>query len=237
MLGSGYLFLIMFVSIITATYNRARFMKRLILAFQRQTYRQDLMEWIILDDGFESVGEYFEGIPNVRYIRSYIREPMGEKLNRLCKEARGDIIIVMDDDDYYQPERVSTVVNAFYTYPQIEVAGSSHVYMYSTEEDQVYSVGPYHSKHALNCTLAFRKSYLKEHRYDPMEECAVEKVFLEDFTVPIIQLPAENTIVHIIHSSNTFKKKMSVGMLQKTALKLEDVITDEELRAAYIDAF
>jgi hypothetical protein len=70
-----------------------------------------------------------------------------------------------------------------------------------------------------------------------MEECAVEKMFLEDFTVPIIQLPAENTILHIIHSSNTFKKKMSVGMMQKAALKLEDVIQCEELRAAYLDAF
>ena len=236
-MGSGYLFLIMFVSVITATYNRARFMKRLIHAFEAQTYRQDLMEWIILDDGFEEVGEYFAGIPNVRYIRSHIREPMGEKLNRLCKEAKGDIIIVMDDDDYYPPERVSTVVDAFYSNPQIEVAGSSHVYMYSTGEDQVYSVGPYHSKHALNCTLAFRKSYLKEHRYDPTEVCAVEKVFLEDFTVPMIQLPAENTILHIIHSSNTFKKKMNIGMLHKTDLQLEDVIRDEELRAAYIDAF
>ena len=227
----------MFVSIITATYNRGRFIPRLIRAFEAQTYPQELMEWIVLDDGFEEVGEYFEGMKNVRYSSSPVREPMGAKLNRLCELAKGEIIIVMDDDDYYPPERVRTVVDAFYSNPRVEVAGSSHVYMYSTGEDQIYSVGPYHPKHALNCTLAFRKSYLKEHAYDPAEVCAVEKVFLEDFTVPIIQLPAENTILHIIHSSNTFKKKMSIGLMKKSHFRLEDIIADEEMRHAYIDAF
>jgi len=225
------------VSVITSTANRARFMPRLITMYAYQTYPHEDMEWIILDDGEESVETFFTDLclPNIRYIRSEGRQPMGTKLNRLVYEARGDILVVMDDDDYYPPERVASAVAAFTANPWCEVAGTSLVYMYSTATGEVHRAGPYHNKHALNCTLAWKSSYSQKQLFDPAEVCAVERRFLRGFTVPMIQLNPSETILHVIHSSNTFDKTKT-GQMKRTDLRLEDFISYSELRAAFVDA-
>jgi glycosyltransferase involved in cell wall biosynthesis len=224
----------MLVSVITTTYNRPQFIPRLIEAYKRQTYTSGLMEWVILDDGTEKVGHIFReqaaGL-NIRYFPLAEKLPMGSKLNILNEKATGDIIIVMDDDDYYPPTRVSSVVEAFQKNPKKQVAGSSKVYMYATDTETIYCAGPYHDMHALNCTLAYRFTYLKTHAYDNDEPCAVERVFLNDFTEPMIQL--EGQILHIIHSSNTFKNKMGVSLMKKTNLSLQDFITDPDMKVYY----
>lgn len=223
----------MIVSVITPTYNRSRFIPRLIEVYKRQDYNHELMEWLVFDDGTEPVRDIFRKSchEHLRYIHSDHRIPMGEKLNFLAKKATGDIIVVMDDDDYYPPDRISRVVAAMTAKPHILLAGSSKIFMYSTEDGKIYCAGPYHTKHSLNCALAFRPSYLKDHAYDDTEVCAVESVFLNDFTEPMIQL--ENQILHIIHSSNTFKNKMGISRLLETDLKLEQFIRDPELRQAF----
>lgn len=222
----------MIVSVITSTHNRPQFIPRLIKAYNNQDYNHDLMEWVILDDGTEPVDYLFKGSgEHIRYIGSDTKMTMGEKLNILNKNALGDIIIVMDDDDYYPPTRISSVVAAMSKDPWTLVAGSSKVYMYSTDTKEIYCAGPYHDKHALNCTLAYRPWYLKNHSYDDTETCAVEHVFLNEFTEPMIQL--DNQILHMIHSSNTFKNKMGISLMKKTTLKLEDFIKDPEFAAEF----
>ena len=49
-----------FVSICTPTFNRRPFIPILIQCFNHQTYPKDRIEWIIIDDGSDSVGELFE---------------------------------------------------------------------------------------------------------------------------------------------------------------------------------
>jgi len=190
------------------------------------------MEWIILDDNSDSqqlFDNLSERLPNIRYITQSPGK-MGSKLNRLCKEARGKIIVVMDDDDYYPPTRVSSVVEAFQQYPKKKIAGCSKVYMYNVETGDIYVAGPYHNKHALNCTLAFRSTYLYNHSYDDEEPCAVEGRLTNNFTEPMIQLPSNQTILHMIHSSNTFKQKMSINCLEKTNFQLEYFIPNPEIK-------
>ena len=223
----------MLVSVITPTYNRARFIPRLIDVYKRQDYNHDLMEWLVFDDGTDPVGDIFKDhcTDHLRYTYSDKQLPMGEKLNYLAKQATGDIIIVMDDDDYYPPDRVSSVVKAMTANPRVLLAGSSKVYMYSTDNKKIYCAGPYHDKHALNCTLAFRPAYLKDHAYDDKEVCAVERVFLNGFTEPMIQL--DRQILHMIHSSNTYKNKMGISLMEVTDYKLENFIGDPVLRTAF----
>jgi glycosyltransferase involved in cell wall biosynthesis len=191
------------------------------------------MEWLILDDGQHKVEPLFTktDLPNIRYIPLETKYTMGAKLNMLKAEAKGDIVVVMDDDDYYPPTRVQLVVDALVKNPKKQVAGCSEVYMYYTDTNEIYRTGPYHNKHALNCTLAWRNSYAKTHDYDDAEHCAVESKFLNDFTSPMVQLPSKETILHIIHSSNTFnaikaRTTGTLGLLQKTELKLEDFMKE-----------
>lgn len=221
----------MYVSVITSTHNRSRFIPRLIQMYMAQTYPQELMEWIIFDDGQEDTEHLFleAGLTNVRYIKKATKLPMGMKLNMLKNAAVGDITVVMDDDDYYPPERVSSVVRAFQENPHIDLAGCSLVYTYFTDTDEICVLGPYHDRHALNCTLAWRSTYAG--RYDDAEPCAVESAFLNGFTQPMVQLDPRQTILHIVHGSNTFREKRKVRQT-RSHLRLSDFVS-EDLRDAF----
>ena len=159
-----------FVSVVTPTYNRRKFIPALIQIYKAQTYPKDRMEWIIVDDGSDKVGDIFaeaaKTIPNIKYIPIEEKMLIGIKRNRLNDETKGDIIVAMDDDDFYPPERVSHVVHKFAQNPRFELAGSSEMYLFFTKDKKICRVGPYGPNHATNGTFAYRRSYLATHRYN-----------------------------------------------------------------------
>jgi glycosyltransferase involved in cell wall biosynthesis len=230
-----------FVSVVTPTYNRRRFIPHLIKCFKAQTYPADRMEWIVLDDGSEPVEDLFKGITNVHYIREMEKQNIGAKRNRLNKESCGDIIVAMDDDDYYPPERVSAVVAAFKQKPTVNLAGSSEIYMYYTDIKTIYKLGPYAPTHATNGTMAWRKSYADSHVYDETVTHAEEKSFLDGYKHPMIQLNPMKVMLVMSHSDNTFdKKKMREQpdnpYVKKTTMKLRDFIRDGAVREFFATA-
>ena len=233
-----------FVSVLTPTYNRRRFIPSAIKCYEAQTYPKDRMEWIILDDGTDSVADLFKlnisNIPNIRYIRLEEKLLIGAKRNRLHKEAKGDILISMDDDDYYHPDRVHHVVQKFNQYPSIQLAGSSEIYIYYTDIQKIYKFGPYGQKHCTNGTMAIRKSYADTHVYDETVTHAEERSFLEDYKNPMIQLDPFKVMLVLSHSENTFdKKKMRDQVspfVKLTNFKIKDFIRPSELRNFYANA-
>jgi len=233
-----------FVSVITPTYNRRKFLPSLIECYKSQTYPKEHMEWIILDDGEDCVKDVFDeaakSIPNLRYIRQPTKLLIGAKRNILNREAKGEIIVAMDDDDYYFPERVSNVVVNFARNKGIELAGSSHIYMYYTDNKKIYSLGPYGRFHATNGTMAWRKSYADSHRYDETVTHAEERSFLENYVNPMIQLDPMKVMLVISHSENTFdKKKLRDNLnplMKETQLKINQFIRNARMRSFFADA-
>lgn len=232
-----------FVSVITPTYNRRRFIPHLIACYAHQLYPKDRMEWIILDDGSDPVEDLFKGLafPNVRYIYSPEKRTIGAKRNTLNNEAQGSIIVAMDDDDYYPPERVSAVVSAFKQQPNVSLAGSSEIFMYYSDIKTIYKLGPYAPTHATNGTMAWRKSYALTHAYDETVTHAEEKSFLESYKNPMIQLNPKKVMLVMSHSDNTFDKTKMREMpdnplVKKTNMKLRDFIRDKSLREFFESA-
>jgi glycosyltransferase involved in cell wall biosynthesis len=241
------------VSVVTPTYNRRRFIPTLIQLYRNQTYPKEKMEWIILDDGRDKVADLFQEaaktIPNLRYIPYDEKLRIGAKRNRLNQEANGSIIVAMDDDDYYAVERVEAAVKAFKKNPQVELAGSTIIYMYYTDIKTIYKLGPYNPNHATNGTMAWRSSYAKTHTYDENVLFAEEKSFLEDYKHPMIQLDPFKVMLVMSHSENTFDKKklreqeeqMRLAgkenpVVHKTKLHIEHFIKDKTLRDFFTDA-
>jgi glycosyltransferase involved in cell wall biosynthesis len=234
------------VSIVTPTYHRRPFIPALIQIYQQQTYPKEKMEWIILDDGRDKVEDLFKEafsvIPNLRYIHHPEKMRIGEKRNRLNKEAKGAIIIAMDDDDYYPVNRVQSVVDAFRKYPTIQLAGSSEMYMYYIDTKKIYSIGPYGQHHATNGTMAWRKKYSDTHQYNEFVTKAEEVSFLENYVNPMIQLDPASTILVICHTDNTadknklreeHEKANHPHKMKEMAYHLENIVTDPYLREFY----
>lgn len=99
------------VSLITPTYERSAFLENCYRCVSAQTYPD--WEWLVLDDSavpcrlMQSVDA-----PNIHYAHTTVRLSIGEKRNRLVAAARGEIIVQIDDDDYYSPPYVGTMVAA-----------------------------------------------------------------------------------------------------------------------------
>ena len=158
-----------FVSVLTPTYNRRLFFPTAISCFKQQDYPKNRIEWIILDNGTDQIDDLIKasGLTNVRHIPITDRKvKIGELRNILNREAKGEICVCMDDDDYYCPERVSHVVESFRTNPKINLAGSSELYIYYVDSQEIFKLGPYGPNHATNGTMAYRKTYAKTHTYD-----------------------------------------------------------------------
>jgi glycosyltransferase involved in cell wall biosynthesis len=236
------------VSVVTPTYNRRMFIPTLIDIYKAQTYPKDKMEWIIIDDGRHKVEDLFleasKEIPNIRYIRKDEKMRLGAKRNMLNNEAHGAIIVAMDDDDYYPPDRVSSVVEAFKKNPKIELAGSSEMNLYYLDTKKIYTIGPYTDTHATNGTMAWRKSYANKHKYDEYVTKAEEITFLENFKHPMIQLNPLSTILVICHTDNTADKnelrdehlpriETFQSKFKESVYKLDDLVKDKKIREFY----
>ena len=231
-----------FVSVLTPTYNRRRFIPALIKCFKAQEYPQSRMEWLILDDGTDKVKDLFDaaGLTNVRYYSEDSKQNIGVKRNRLNELAKGDICVCMDDDDFYPPERVSHAVTKLTSQKEALISGSSELYMYYSDNKEIYRIGPYHKNHATNGTMAYYRKYFDTHKYDETVTHAEETSFLNNYKEPMVQLTAEKVMLVMSHTENTFDKKklreQTNPMFKKTALKMRYFIKDAELRAFYADA-
>ena len=100
--------------------------------FRNQTYPKERMEWIIIDDGTDKIEDLIKtaDIPQIKYIRVQEKMVLGAKRNLMHTKSKGDMLVYMDDDDYYPPERVEHAVDTLLSNPQALCAGSSEIYIY-----------------------------------------------------------------------------------------------------------
>ena len=196
-----------FVSICTPTFNRRPFISSMIKCFMEQDYPKDRMEWIIIDDGTDKIGDLVRDIPQVKYFSYDNKMPLGKKRNIMHDKSKGDIIVYMDDDDYYPPERVSHAVDRLTKDSKALCAGSSEIYIYFKHIEKMYQFGPYSPTHSTAGTFAFKRKLLSMTRYEDTAALAEEKHFLKNYTIPFVQLDPIKTILVFSHSHNTFDKR------------------------------
>ena len=199
--------LVPFVSICTPTFNRRPFISQMIKCFEHQDYLKERMEWIIIDDGTDKIGDLVQHIPQVKYFAYADKMLLGKKRNIMHDKTKGDILVYMDDDDYYPPERVSHAVEMLTKHPNALCAGSSEIYIYFNHIKKMYQFGPYKETHSTAGTFAFRRQLLSQSRYEDGAALAEEKHFLKNYTIPFVQLDPLKTILVFSHAHNTFDKR------------------------------
>ena len=219
-----------FVSICTPTFNRRPFWEYTIKCFNHQDYPKDKMEWIIIDDGTDKIEDLVCNIEQVKYYYYSEKMPLGKKRNIMHSKSKGDIIVYIDDDDYYPPERVSHAVNMLVTHPNALCAGASEIYIWFKHIQKMFQFGPYSPTHATAGTFAFKRELLKDHKYDDNAALAEEKAFLKDYSVPFVQLEPKKTILVFSHIHNTFDKKRLLENGENNYQKTSDRTVDEFIK-------
>lgn len=230
-----------FVSLCTPTYNRRPFIKGMIQCFEHQTYPKDRMEWVIIDDGMDKIGNLVEHIPQVKYISLETKIPLGKKRNMLHQESKGEIIVYMDDDDYYPPERVEHAVSSLLNNRQFKIAGSSILHIYFNHDNSIYRFGPYGKYHSTAATFAFWRTYIEDSHFDDDACLAEEKLFLKNYQEPLFQLDSLKSILVFSHEHNTFDKRVLLDnyeeneLIHKSSLKLNKYISNKDIIKYYTD--
>jgi len=229
-----------FISVCTPTFNRRPFWEYTIKCFNHQDYPKDKMEWIIIDDGTDKIEDLVCNIEQVKYYYFSEKMPLGKKRNIMHAKSKGDILVYMDDDDYYPPERVSHAVNMLLTHPNALCAGASEIYIWFKHIHKMFQFGPYSQSHATAGTFAFKRELLKDHKYDDNAALAEEKAFLKDYSVPFVQLEPKKTILVFSHIHNTFDKKRLLesgeNNFQKTSDRtVDEFIKDKDFKEFYME--
>ena len=228
------------VSVCTPTFNRRPFIPSLINCFNLQDYPKDKIEWIIIDDGTDKIEDLVSSIPQVKYYKYDTKMTLGKKRNIMHEKCSGEIIVYMDDDDYYPPTRISHAVETLQKNPKALCSGSSRLHIYFKHLDKIYQFGPYGPNHATAGTFAFKSELLKQTKYNEEASLAEEKEFLKNYTIPFVQLDPIKTILVFSHIHNTFdKKKLLVNanpkFVKESHLKVNMFIKQADLYDFYVN--
>ncbi|AXS82091.1 glycosyltransferase [Marinobacter sp. Arc7-DN-1] len=110
------------ISVITPTYNRARFLPNAVASVLAQTHAD--LELIIVDDGSEdntrNVLKPFLADKRVRYFH---QENQGQShaRNLALKQATGDFIAFLDSDDVWAPDKLEKQLAVFRANPEVDI--------------------------------------------------------------------------------------------------------------------
>jgi glycosyltransferase involved in cell wall biosynthesis len=205
----------MLISAIMPTHDRPQWLPMAIKCFLDQTWPEK--ELLILDDGFKPAEWLLPRSWEINYSYSFSQFNLGEKLNRLCASAKGDVIFRFDDDDWSHPGRISKQigqlnasgadVTGYHTYPYFDVrTGKAFEYRHPKG-------GPY----AAGGSLAFTKSWWKDHPFKK-QNIGEDTFFSRDAESAgkLKSFEAGGMFVARIHGGNT---AMNPGMLTGPAFR------------------
>ena len=104
------------ISVITPTFNHEKFIAACIESVLKQTFKD--WEMIIIDDGSsdgsrEIIRQYDD--PRIIFIQKDHRgiDYLGENYNHALQISRGELILILEGDDYIPPHRLETQKSAF----------------------------------------------------------------------------------------------------------------------------
>jgi glycosyltransferase involved in cell wall biosynthesis len=196
------------VSCIMPTHNRRRWVQQSIAYFHRQDYVR--RELLILDDGDDDLARVVPDDPMIRYVRLEDRLVLGEKRNRACELAEGEIIAHWDDDDWQAPHRLSYQVNHLLQHGA-DICGPGSLLYFEPAGPRAWR---YECPRGLGRWIAgnamcYRKDLWSEHRFDPVAIGEDTRFILRLGGGSPLVLSDDRFLVALIHDTNTSPKATS----------------------------
>jgi len=196
------------VSCIMPTANRERFIPHAIRYFLRQDYPNK--ELILLDDGIRPLTHLVPEGKGIRYIRPPRRMPtIGFKRNFACRLSRGEIIMHLDDDDWYAANWISYQADVLLS-TGADICGLRELFFYapSLGKSWKYVYPPDQQPWVAGATMAYKKEFWRKHPFENMQVGEDNhfvwytggKVFCHNYL---------NGFVSIVHPRNTSPKHIT----------------------------
>jgi glycosyltransferase involved in cell wall biosynthesis len=120
------------VSIITPTFNRPEYLREAIKSAQAQTFRD--FEHIVVDDhstdekAAGSVAAEFHN-PDIRFFRNAVNKGMSGTYNAGIREARGEYLAFLEDDDMWLPNYLENQLAMFKADPSLDAVYCHRIFV------------------------------------------------------------------------------------------------------------
>ncbi|MCI0393431.1 MAG: glycosyltransferase [Chloroflexi bacterium] len=193
------------VSCIMPTANRRALVPQAIHYFLGQSYAN--RELIIVDDGPAPAADLIPADPRIRYWRLTGKHTVGAKRNLACQEARGEIIVHWDDDDWMASWRLDYQVTTLLK-EGVDICGLARVFYYDPRAGQAWQyVYPEGGKPwVAGNTLCYTKSTWQRSPFPEVNVGEDTRFVWSKAVKKIYALPEVTFYVALIHSGNTSKK-------------------------------
>lgn len=199
------------VSIVCVTRDRRVFMPILKYSYMIQSYPEEKMELVIVDDGDDPIEDTLIGVPNVTYVRLTEKTTIGEKRNIGVSKAMYDIIAFMDDDDVYPNNSIIERTAMMLKTPEKECAFCSVIPCYDIMKYSSFMNAPPldlpMSQRVSEATLVFTRSFWEARKFGNIQ-IAEGDAFIRDREHMCRELSPQEVIVSLVHSTNTSSRKI-----------------------------
>ena len=198
------------ISVITLTRDRRAFMPLAKYCMVAQTYPEDKIEWVVVDDGVDQIKDQISDLKNVKYV--LVDEPMsiGAKRNLAVESASHDILLMMDDDDVYPNNSLISRVAYMLAEPRKECLFSTVIPCYNIHEKKSFmNVPPMKlpmCERVSEATLCFTRNFWKERGF-PDQQIAEGGAFVRGREHMCRELSPQDVIVSLVHKKNTSSRK------------------------------
>jgi len=213
------------ISIITPTYKRQHMFKLAITNINNMNYPEDKWEWIIIDDSPPStesekkifqereIKEINDIIPKddsrIKYFKYNEKMSIGKKRNLCVEKASNDIIVCMDDDDYYPPNsfklRVLELIKSKKECVLCSTIGCFHI----NKLNSLINVPPHKlslSERASEASMCFYKKFWEEQKFKDDSSIGEAKEFLHGRENKVYEISWVGVLVACLHNRNTSDK-------------------------------
>ncbi len=200
------------VSILCITKDRRIFMPILKYSYMVQSYPEDKMELVIVDDGDDPIEDTLIGVPNVKYVKCEQGMTISQKRNLAVKNAMYDVLVNMDDDDVYPNNSVLHRVAMLLKEPAKQCAFCTTIPCYDiTKFSSFMNVPPMTlamSERVSEATLVFTRNFWEESPFDDTVHIGEGNAFIHGREQMCRELSPQDVIVSLIHPKNTSSRKL-----------------------------
>jgi len=194
------------VSCITLTRDRRSLLPETIRSFQRQDYPN--RELLVVDDGDDAVADLIPSDPRIRYIRLEGKRTVGAKRNLACREARGEIVVHWDDDDWMAGRRLRYQVGRLLG-EGADVCGLATLLFYDAATDRAwqYEYPAWARPWVYGGTLCYTRAFWVRNPFDDVNVGEDARFVWSDRPKQILALEDHTFYVAMVHPGNTSPKR------------------------------
>jgi len=153
------------VSILTITKDRSTFFALPLRNWRNFKYPENSIEWIIVDDSkTDDIRQLLPDDERIHYFHLPVPLPVADKRNYAVKKCKGEIIVNMDDDDFYFDDSVISKVRILIDYPDKDCVYSLPLGIHDLISNKSAIVDS-EGDDIPEATLAYRKSFWKTGKF------------------------------------------------------------------------